>query len=60
VLVFRSFVKAAGKVVLADVGMTRQEIHEARQIRDAEKRAPGASDNLSERDTSPADRDSPQ
>lgn len=30
-----------GKVVLADVGITRQEIHEARQISDAEKRDPG-------------------
>jgi hypothetical protein len=31
----------AGKATAADVGLSRKEIHEARQIRDAEKRDPG-------------------
>ncbi len=32
----------AGKATAADVGLSRKEIHEARSIRDAQKRDPGS------------------
>jgi hypothetical protein len=38
---FRQVGKSNQRAVAADVGLTKQEIHEARQIRDAEKRDRG-------------------